>query len=84
MAGTVVLVAVTGLPLDKVAFEAVSAFGTVGLSTGITPHLEPAAQLVLMLLMFIGRVGTITVASALALRHRERRYRYPTERAIVG
>ena len=67
-----------------VLFEVVSAFATVGLSTGITPDLPPPAQVVLIVLMFVGRVGTITVATALALRSGRRLYRYPEERPIVG
>lgn len=65
-------------------FEAVSAFATVGLSTGITGDLPGLGQAILIVLMFVGRVGTITVASALALRASQRRYRYPQERPIVG
>jgi trk system potassium uptake protein TrkH len=82
--GTLTLLGLTQYPLDKAAFEAVSAFTTTGLSTGITSALPGPAQLVLVVLMFIGRVGTITVASALALTSRDRRYRYPEERPIVG
>lgn len=82
--GTISLLMLTGEPLDKVLFEAVSAFATVGLSTGITADLPGAGQLVLVVLMFVGRVGTITVASALALRSSRRLYRYPEERPIVG
>lgn len=74
----------TDLPTLDVVFEVVSAFATVGLSTGITPELPVPAQIVLMLLMFIGRVGTITVASALALNTRPRHYRLPEERPLVG
>jgi trk system potassium uptake protein len=62
----------------------VSAFGTVGLSTGITADLPAAAQGVVIALMFVGRVGSITVATALALRSRSRLYRLPEERPIVG
>ncbi len=82
--GTIAVVVLTGLPLDAVVFEAVSAFATVGLSTGITPHLSVPAQLVIMALMFVGRVGTITLASALALRTRKRYYHYPETHPIVG
>ncbi len=83
-AGTLSLLAVTDFPLDRVFFEAMSAFATVGLTTGITSSLGPAAQMVLILLMFVGRVGIVTVASALALSERPARYRYPEERPIVG
>ena len=72
------------LATDVVAFEATSAFATVGLSTGITAGLPASAKLTLMGLMFVGRVGTITVASALALRTRHHHYRLPEERPIVG
>jgi potassium uptake TrkH family protein len=84
-AGALALVAVTtGIPFDRALFEVISAFGTVGLSTGLTPHLPPAAQLILVVLMFVGRIGTITVASAIALNTRSRLYRFPEERPIVG
>ena len=67
------------------AFTAsVSAFATVGLSMNLTPTLSPPARVVLIVLMFVGRVGTITVASALALTSRPTRYRYPEGRPIVG
>ena len=67
-----------------ILFECISAFSTVGLSTGITADLPPSALIALCALMFIGRVGTITVATALALGGRERPYRYPEENPIVG
>ena len=70
--------------LDQVLFEVVSAFATVGLSTGITADLPAASQLVLVVLMFFGRLGPLTLGTALALRGRPRRFEYPEERAIVG
>ncbi|MGX7828120.1 TrkH family potassium uptake protein [Actinokineospora sp. 24-640] len=84
MTATLTLLLLTGFPLDAVLFEVVSAFGTVGLSTGITAELPAAGQLVLVALMFLGRLGPITLASALALRERARRYELPEERPIVG
>ncbi|MDP2117792.1 MAG: potassium transporter TrkG [Brevundimonas sp.] len=81
---TLAILSMTSFPLDRVLFEVVSAFATVGLSTGITADLPPAAQSILIALMFVGRVGTITVAAALALRTRYIPYRYPEERPIVG
>lgn len=83
-AATLALLALTDRPAGALVFEAISAFGTVGLSTGITGALPPAAQWLLMLLMFVGRVGTVTVVTALALRGAKRLYRYPEERPIVG
>ncbi|PRZ13707.1 potassium uptake TrkH family protein [Nesterenkonia sandarakina] len=78
------LMHLSGLPLDQVLFETVSAFATVGLSTGITAELPVTGQLLLVLLMFIGRVGPITFASALALRERRTMYELPKERPIIG
>jgi trk system potassium uptake protein TrkH len=74
----------TALPYEKVLFEVVSAFATVGLSTGITAELAPAAQFILIALMFIGRVGVVTLAVAIATNQLRRNYRYPEEKPIVG
>lgn len=83
-AATIFLSMVTPLALEDILFEVISAFSTVGLSTGITAQLPPSGQLVIIALMFIGRVGTITVATALALGAQKRPYRYPEENPIVG
>lgn len=80
----VTVMALTDLPAIDLTFEVVSAFATVGLSTGITADLPAGAQVVLMVLMFVGRVGSITVASALALNTHPRHYSLPGERPIVG
>jgi Trk-type K+ transport system membrane component len=84
MAGTLVLLGMTHHDLDRVLFEATSAFGTCGLSTGVTSELGRDGHLVLIVMMFIGRIGPLTFASALALRERARRYELPEERTIVG
>ena len=81
---TLFVLLVSDFSLEAVLFECTSAFATVGLSMGITGSLPPAAQLGLMILMFVGRVGTITAASALTLRQRTPRYRLPEERPIIG
>ncbi|MCF6736532.1 TrkH family potassium uptake protein [Blastococcus sp. KM273129] len=81
---TFLMQALTDFGFDQVAFEVISAFATVGLSTGITADLPPAAQVLLVLLMFVGRIGPLTLASGLALRERARRHRLPEERTIVG
>lgn len=83
-ASTIFLAMTTSLPLQDIIFETVSAFSTVGLSTGVTGDLPPSGQLVIIGLMFVGRVGTITVATALALGARPQSYRYPEENPIVG
>ena len=84
VAGTLLLLMFTDYSLEKVLFESISAFATVGVSTGITYHLPASAQWVLMALMFVGRIGTITVASALALSAHPRLYHLPEERPIIG
>ncbi|MET9242738.1 potassium transporter TrkG [Nonomuraea sp. NPDC003709] len=83
-ASTYVLLALTPHGLDQVLFEVVAAFGTAGLSTGITPSLGVAGHLLLTVLMFIGRIGPLTMGSALALNQRSRHYELPEERVIVG
>ncbi|NCT91423.1 TrkH family potassium uptake protein [Cellulomonas sp. APG4] len=70
--------------VDRVLFEVVSAFATVGLSTGITADLGPGHQLLLVVLMFVGRLGPITLGTALALRERNRLFRHPEAAPIVG
>ncbi|MGK2929366.1 MAG: TrkH family potassium uptake protein [Acidimicrobiales bacterium] len=82
--GTLVLVSVSDVRLGRSLFEAFSAFGTVGLSTGITAQLPGTGQLTLIALMFIGRVGPITLFAALVLRQRQRLYHLPEERPIIG
>jgi trk system potassium uptake protein TrkH len=67
-----------------VLFETVSAFGTVGLSMGITPSLTPAGKLLITLMMFIGRLGPLTMAYALAFRRRPAKYEYAEERMMIG
>ncbi|TQE20931.1 TrkH family potassium uptake protein [Streptomyces ipomoeae] len=84
VSGTLVLLTVTEETFEAALFEVVSAFGTVGLSTGITGDLPAVGQLVVILLMFAGRLGPISLASALALRRRDRRYTLPEERPVIG
>jgi potassium uptake TrkH family protein len=85
VAGTVTLILLTeGVSYDRALFEVTSAFSTTGLSAGVAPTLPPAGQLTLIVLMYIGRVGTLTLGSAIALNTRRRLYRYPEEQPIVG
>jgi trk system potassium uptake protein TrkH len=65
-------------------FEATSAFATVGVSTGLTPDLTTPSKLVIVLTMFLGRVGPLTLLIALAGRMRDVRYDFPYERVTLG
>jgi Trk-type K+ transport system membrane component len=81
---TGLLMLLTEFSLDQVLYEVTSAFATVGLSTGITAQVGTLGQLLLIALMFVGRLGPVTLASALALRSRPRMYDLPYERPIIG
>ena len=81
---TLALMAHTELTLSQTLFEALSAFGTVGLSTGITADFGAFGQWILIALMYLGRVGPHTLGVALVLRERQRLYRFPEERPIIG
>ncbi|WP_433394407.1 TrkH family potassium uptake protein [Micromonospora sp. KLBMP9576] len=84
-AGTVVLIFLTeGIPLYAALFEVTSALTTTGLSVGVAAGLPANGQLVLVVLMFVGRIGPLTLGSAIALNTRRRRYRYAEEQPIVG
>ena len=81
---TLFLAATTDFTLDQLLFEVISATATVGLSTGITDQLPDFAKIWLSVLMFIGRLGPVVVASALALRVTKRHYELPKERPLLG
>ena len=84
VATAALLVIDTRLSFDKALFESISAFATVGLSMNVSANLPPEGKYVLSALMFAGRIGSITLASALTMRHRDTLYQYPEERPIVG
>jgi trk system potassium uptake protein TrkH len=69
-------------PMDY-TFETMSAFGTVGLSTGATPHLTSLGKLVIIFTMFVGRVGPATLAAATGMK-RQLKYSYPEARITIG
>jgi trk system potassium uptake protein TrkH len=71
-------------PFIDLFFEAVSAFGTAGLSTGVTPDLPAAAQVALILAMYIGRLGPLTIALALMQLAQVEQVRYPAEEISIG
>ncbi len=82
--GTTVFLWQTDLSLDRALYEVVSAFATDGLSTGITGSLEADSKVTLIVMMYVGRVGSLTVVAALALSKRRRVIRYPKERPLIG
>lgn len=68
----------------RILFEVTSAFGTVGLSTGITPILSSFGKILIMITMFVGRVGPLTLALAVAMKEQKIFYKYPEEKVMVG
>jgi trk system potassium uptake protein len=68
----------------KLAFEAVSAFGTVGLSTGITGAMSELGKIILILLMYLGRIGPLTFTLALIEGTPDKKVRYPVEEVVIG
>jgi trk system potassium uptake protein TrkH len=70
--------------VDAVLFETVSAFGTVGLSTGLTPSLSLSGQVALSVLMFLGRLGPVAIASIIGRKVVQQRVRYPEEYVLLG
>ena len=83
-AASLILTELTRFPLAEVLFETTSAFATVGLSTGITDQLPSSGEFLLVFLMFLGRLGPITLVTALAARDRGRLFHYPEGRPIIG
>ncbi|SCE91654.1 potassium uptake protein, TrkH family [Micromonospora coriariae] len=84
-AGTMILLLLTeGVRFVAALFEVTSAFSTTGLTIGLAGTLPASGQLTLTVLMFIGRVGPLTLGSAIALNTRRRLYRYPQAQPIVG
>ena len=81
---TLWMTALSPFTVDQILFEVASAFTTTGLSTGITAQLAWYHQLVLVALMFIGRLGPVTLGTALALRASRRLYRLPESAPIIG
>ncbi len=74
----------TGFDFIDLLFEAVSAFGTVGLSTGLTAEVSQWGQAIIVGTMFIGRLGPLAIGLAMAQRTEADLYRYPSERVTIG
>lgn len=82
--GTIVFMWQTDIGLDRSIYEVISAFATCGLTTGITSSLDTDAKVTLIVMMYVGRIGSLTIAGALALNQHRRVIRYPAERPIIG
>ncbi|MGP7819149.1 TrkH family potassium uptake protein [Niallia sp. 01092] len=81
----VVLLSITeNAPLLKIIFEVCSAFGTTGLSLGLTPELSTMGKCVIMVLMFIGRIGLTSFMYIIGGKEKKDNYHYPKERIIIG
>lgn len=81
---TIIIAQISQEEVADVLFDVISAFGTVGLSTGLTAELEDPAVYVMALTIFMGRIGTVTLAAAVAATSRSQLYSLPVERPIVG
>lgn len=81
---TLIISAIEPHPLKDIAFEVISAIGTVGLSTGITASLKIVSKLLIMLLIFIGRVGVITFVMAFSENKAPSAIKKPTDRILIG
>ncbi|WP_427160364.1 TrkH family potassium uptake protein [Aliinostoc sp. HNIBRCY26] len=81
-----ILIALTDPELDfiQILFEVMSAFATVGLSTGITSSVTPAAKIILIITMYIGRVGVLLLMSSILGDPKPTRIHYPEENLLVG
>lgn len=72
------------LPLKAIVFECVSAFATVGSSLGITSQLSDISKLLIVVLMFIGRVGVVTLAQGLLKQYKNQYYQLPQDNIIIS
>lgn len=74
----------SGKDLLSIAFESFSAYSTVGISLGITPQLNPAGKVIIILTMFIGRVSMLSILVALFRKVKSTKYKYPTEEILIN
>ncbi|MGZ0712862.1 TrkH family potassium uptake protein (plasmid) [Coraliomargarita sp. W4R53] len=81
---TIVITQISQAPVSDVLFDVISGFATVGLSTGLTAELSDPAVYVMAVTIFMGRIGTVTLAAAVAASSRTQLYSLPVERPIVG
>jgi trk system potassium uptake protein TrkH len=83
-AGAIALSLSERFTFDRELFEVVSAFGTAGLTMGITPDTTPLGRVILIAMMFVGRLGPLTLALALLTRTGGQRYSWPHESIKIG
>ncbi|HEX5856774.1 MAG TPA: potassium transporter TrkG [Microbacterium sp.] len=81
---TITIAQISQAPVSDVLFDVISGFATVGLSTGLTAELSDPAVYVMAVTIFMGRIGTVTLAAAVAATSRSQLYSLPVERPIVG
>jgi len=81
---TFLLSYIEGEDFIKILFEVVSAFGTVGLSTGITPSLSIASKIIIIFTMFTGKIGPLGLALSLIQKREPEIIKYPEEKIMVG
>ncbi|HEY4532852.1 MAG TPA: TrkH family potassium uptake protein [Fusobacterium sp.] len=79
-----ILLVLEPFSMEKIVFEVVSAFGTVGLTMGITPYLSVTSKLIIIITMFVGRLGPMTIALALGEKKKKARVQYPKEDILIG
>ncbi|SDQ50740.1 Trk-type K+ transport system, membrane component [Quadrisphaera sp. DSM 44207] len=84
ISATLAMIVLSEASMERALFEVISAATTTGLSTGLSAEAPVPAQLLLAVVMLLGRIGPITVATALALRRRTRLYELPEERPVIG
>lgn len=72
------------LPFFDLLFETVSAFGTAGMSTGITSELNAIGKVLMIIMMFFGRIGVLSIAIALTAKRKDANIEYPEEKVMVG
>ncbi|UII57153.1 TrkH family potassium uptake protein [Cytobacillus spongiae] len=80
----IILMLTEDQPILAIIFEVASAFGTCGLSLGITPELSNIGKITIMILMFIGRIGILTFLFIIGGKEKQANFHYPKERVIIG
>ena len=84
LAGTMLICHIEGLPMSNVLFEVISAVCTVGVTTGITPHLCALSHIILIVLMYGGRIGGFTLMLILGKQNKQPPLRRPKENILIG